>query len=513
MALVQLVVGIAPLRSMFKRAHERGGKRACTARVHAFVLTATLSFALPGIGVCEVLYPSRPSPPPPQPSVPLPAAPPRPPFPPLDPGSRTLPRFRFEVELDVALQGSADLTLGDLLDVGKSVSLESATARFQFRTAIPSTSSSTALLGTLQANQTRLALALQNSLQFRYDHTRVIGGQEIILVLPAPLPPPNIPPSPPPVQCPCVASFGDSAGRNPDGSLEVSIFGIAYSYPPMYGLNHCSAFDQDLAPFCSDALEDWCVYQWCFVNASNCNVQASPSQYFPGLSFSYLACGSPADFVSFYRANQPQPPPTLPSPPSPPHVCEEVCGGQNAYVDDGECDDGGPGAEYSDCCFGCDCADCGVRLAPSPPPSLPQSPRSPPALPSPPSPPQPPSLPPPPSSPWSEADLSIGAMIGVAVGAVVCVGLVVAIAVWVHMRGRRRKQLTLTSRIAQGSSWAPLGEVAGVCFMTDVEGNWEYFERFVTQAAYPNCNPDRNPNPPRSPDPNPNPGLLPSRRR
>ena len=39
------------------------------------------------------------------------------------------------------------------------------------------------------------------------------------------------------------------------------------------------------------------------------------------------------------------------------------------------CDDGGPGAEISDCSFGTDCADCGLRqqLATSPPPPPPVS--------------------------------------------------------------------------------------------------------------------------------------------
>lgn len=38
-------------------------------------------------------------------------------------------------------------------------------------------------------------------------------------------------------------------------------------------------------------------------------------------------------------------------------VCEDTC----RYANDGECDDGGPGAVYSVCGFGTDCGDCGIR--------------------------------------------------------------------------------------------------------------------------------------------------------
>ncbi len=37
--------------------------------------------------------------------------------------------------------------------------------------------------------------------------------------------------------------------------------------------------------------------------------------------------------------------------------CEDTC----PYANDGECDDGGPGSEYSVCGFGTDCGDCGSR--------------------------------------------------------------------------------------------------------------------------------------------------------
>ena len=97
--------------------------------------------------------------------------------------------------------------------------------------------------------------------------------------------------------------------------------------------------------------------------------------------------------------------------PPPPDFCPG--GGVNNcryYNFDGDCDDGGPGAEYTNCFQGTDCTDCGPRgqggffLSPSPPPPSPSppppSPSPPPPSPSPPppSPPPPSPSPPPPSS-------------------------------------------------------------------------------------------------------------------
>ena len=65
------------------------------------------------------------------------------------------------------------------------------------------------------------------------------------------------------------------------------------------------------------------------------------------------------------------PPGLPPAPPSVPSevlsdgtcICNNEC--QNAY--NGACDDGGPGAEFTFCTYGTDCADCGPRLPPPPP--------------------------------------------------------------------------------------------------------------------------------------------------
>ena len=57
-----------------------------------------------------------------------------------------------------------------------------------------------------------------------------------------------------------------------------------------------------------------------------------------------------------------------PPPVTPGLQCQETC----SFSADGECDDGGSGAEFSECSLGTDCIDCGYRadqsLAASPPP-------------------------------------------------------------------------------------------------------------------------------------------------
>ena len=86
----------------------------------------------------------------------------------------------------------------------------------------------------------------------------------------------------------------------------------------------------------------------------------------------------------------PNPPPPSPgAPPSLPESCQDSCE-MSDWRDDGVCDDGGPGAEFSICAYSSDCSDCGPRIARSPPP-LP-----PPTAPPPPPAPPPPATPPPP---------------------------------------------------------------------------------------------------------------------
>ena len=60
--------------------------------------------------------------------------------------------------------------------------------------------------------------------------------------------------------------------------------------------------------------------------------------------------------------------PRAPPSPSAPGLCQNTCVGFPTYASDGDCDDGGPGAEFADCVYGTDCADCGVRPFPPPAP-------------------------------------------------------------------------------------------------------------------------------------------------
>jgi len=70
----------------------------------------------------------------------------------------------------------------------------------------------------------------------------------------------------------------------------------------------------------------------------------------PGASFSVCALGTDcADCGP--RADDPDPAP------APGGACSDTC----AYAGDGECDDGGPGSDYDLCALGTDCADCGAR--------------------------------------------------------------------------------------------------------------------------------------------------------
>ena len=77
---------------------------------------------------------------------------------------------------------------------------------------------------------------------------------------------------------------------------------------------------------------------------------------------------------------KPPPAPPVP-PPAPPDVpiatgciCATSCIGNPTWSDDGFCDDGGPGSEYSGCQFGTDCIDCGIRCGGEPPSAPPTTP-------------------------------------------------------------------------------------------------------------------------------------------
>ena len=80
--------------------------------------------------------------------------------------------------------------------------------------------------------------------------------------------------------------------------------------------------------------------------------------------------------------------------------CAPMCDNTCHFASNGQCSDGGPGAEFTACSLGTDCNDCGPRTLSSPPTPPPPSPTEPvslfdnPALPSPTSP-SPPLLSPP----------------------------------------------------------------------------------------------------------------------
>eukprot|EP00900_Chrysochromulina_parva_P004319 jgi/Chrpa1/13889/Chrysochromulina_OHIO_Genome00024570-RA len=85
------------------------------------------------------------------------------------------------------------------------------------------------------------------------------------------------------------------------------------------------------------------------------DVALSPAQL-DGVRLGGGLPSTPAPLVSMMRTWCGAAPPPPPSPP-PRQACTETC----HYASDGECDDGGPGAEYSDCSLGTDCTDCGPR--------------------------------------------------------------------------------------------------------------------------------------------------------
>ena len=98
-------------------------------------------------------------------------------------------------------------------------------------------------------------------------------------------------------------------------------------------------------------------------------------------------------------------------------TCSNTCN----YASDAECDDGGPGAEYTSCVYGTDCIDCGPRSAPPPPMS------------------------PPPTTGASavETSGSTGIIIGVIIGVILVLVLSLVI-LYCRRRETRRKLIVVT---------------------------------------------------------------------
>jgi hypothetical protein len=116
------------------------------------------------------------------------------------------------------------------------------------------------------------------------------------------------------------------------------------------------------------------------VCVENCNWSSDGDCDDGGPGAEYSDCGYGADCIDC-GVRQGQPPRAPPPPRAPGTVCVENCN----WSSDGDCDDGGPGAEYADCGYGADCIDCGVRQGQPPrappPPRPPRPPPSPPRLP------------------------------------------------------------------------------------------------------------------------------------
>ena len=75
----------------------------------------------------------------------------------------------------------------------------------------------------------------------------------------------------------------------------------------------------------------------------------------PGAEFTSCEYGTDCTDCGFrLRLLVPPPPPYAPMT----RLCTEAC----AFASDSDCDDGGPGAEYTNCVYGTDCTDCGFRL-------------------------------------------------------------------------------------------------------------------------------------------------------
>jgi len=75
-----------------------------------------------------------------------------------------------------------------------------------------------------------------------------------------------------------------------------------FCYPIDYGSRGCATYDATLPPDCMEDgtsamaqnLPAFCADPWCYVDKYNCNLEAHPSEYFPGanLSYSYATCGT-----------------------------------------------------------------------------------------------------------------------------------------------------------------------------------------------------------------------------
>ena len=103
-----------------------------------------------------------------------------------------------------------------------------------------------------------------------------------------------------------VEGWSDAKFVDSDGMKKVTLSGITYTYPALYGLENCAAHDATQKPYC-DAADppEWCADRWCYVDHTNCKYPAVKSSYFAGvdLRYSYTTCGSKNTFDAWFDEN------------------------------------------------------------------------------------------------------------------------------------------------------------------------------------------------------------------
>ena len=152
------------------------------------------------------------------------------------------------------------------------------------------------------------------------------------------MPPPPSPAPPPMSEC------TNTCGHSGDGDCDDGGPGAEYSYCSLGTDCHdCGPSPTSECNTCSHSSDGECddggpgaEYALCSLG-TDCDDCGGPSVYPP----------------------PPSPPSVYPPPPSPAPPPTSECTNSCYYSSDGECDDGGPGAEYSHCSLGTDCDDCG----------------------------------------------------------------------------------------------------------------------------------------------------------
>ena len=89
-----------------------------------------------------------------------------------------------------------------------------------------------------------------------------------------------------------VEDWSDAKFVDSDGMKKVTLSGITYTYPALYGLENCAAHDATQKPYCDVAdPPEWCADRWCYVDHTNCKYPAVKSSYFAGVDLRWLHYG------------------------------------------------------------------------------------------------------------------------------------------------------------------------------------------------------------------------------